>query len=402
MAEVKFNALTGVVVPDTAEIREDFASGVVKAFRSDPSRPDINVEPTSPMGQVVDLVTAEIEAKNSEVAYLANQLNPNTARGIFLDAIGGLYGITRKLSEPSVVTCTLTGLKGTFIPYGAVVQDVNGNSFRHSAVEGATIGEDGTATTTFSSVEHGAVEVAPETVTKIVTVIAGWDSVTNADSGALGREREPDGEYLSRITESYAINALGSLVAIQSNLSEVDGVLDCVVLENFTNEYETKFGIRIEPHSIAVCIVGGDDDEIAETIYRRKDLGCGTTGNYTVTHIATDHFGATYNYRITRPTSEDFKIRVTFGAEAINPFEGDAIKAALVSDFSGEGMNARVKLATSVYASRFYGVVVPKASIPVRKIEIQMGDSGWTDAIEIPATVAPTISTENITFVFER
>ena len=401
MAEVKFNELTGVVVPDTAEIREDFASGVVKAFRSDPSRPDINVEPTSPMGQVVDLVTAEIEAKNSEVAYLANQLNPNTARGIFLDAIGGLYGITRKLSEPSVVTCTLTGLKGTFIPYGAVVQDVNGNSFRHSAVEGATIGEDGTATTTFSSVEHGAVEVAPETITKIVTVIAGWDSVTNADSGALGREREPDGEYLSRITESYAINALGSLVAIQSNLSEVDGVLDCVVLENFTNEYETKFGIRIEPHSIAVCIVGGDDDEIAETIYRRKDLGCGTTGNYTVTHIATDHFGATYNYRITRPTSEDFKIRVTFGAEVINPFEGDAIKAALVSDFAGEGSNSRVKLATSVYASRFYGVVVPKSSIPVRKIEIQMGDSGWTDAIEIPATVAPTISTENITFVFE-
>ena len=48
-------------------------------------------------------------------------------------------------------------------------------------------------------------------MTKIVTIVAGWDTVTNPDSGALGRSREPDSEYLARITESYAINALGSL-----------------------------------------------------------------------------------------------------------------------------------------------------------------------------------------------
>mgnify|MGYP000257424790 CR=1 FL=1 len=87
MAVVKFDELTGVVVPDSSEIREDFAKGIVKAFRSDPDRPDVNVEPTSPMGQVVDLVAAEIEAKNAEIAYLANQLNPQTARGVFLDAM---------------------------------------------------------------------------------------------------------------------------------------------------------------------------------------------------------------------------------------------------------------------------------------------------------------------------
>lgn len=402
MAVVKFDELTGVVVPDSSEIREDFAKGIVKAFRSDPDRPDVNVEPTSPMGQVVDLVAAEIEAKNAEIAYLANQLNPQTARGVFLDAIGGLYGIDRKLSEPSVVTCTLTGLKGTVIPYGAIVQDTNGNNFRHSAVGGAVIGDDGTVTTTFDSVEHGSVEVAPETVTKIVTIVAGWDAVTNPDSGALGRSREPDSEYLARITESYAINALGSLEAIQANLAELDGVLDCVVLENFTNEYKTEFGLRIEPHSIAVCIVGGDDEAIAETIYRRKDMGCGTTGSYSVTYIAKDHFNATYTYRITRPSAQDFKVRVTFNAESVNPYEEADVKAALIADFSGEGSNPRIKLATKVYAPRFYGVAIPKTTAPVRKIEIQLGDAGWVDSVEIPANVEPSISSENIVFVYER
>lgn len=401
MAEVKFDELVGVIVPDSDEVRADIAKGVVKAFRSNPNRPDINVEPTSPMGQVVDIMASEVEAKNAEVAFLANMMNPRTSRGVFLDAVGGLYGIDRKLSEPSVVTCTLTGLKGTVVPFGAIVQDKTGNQFRHMAVNGAVIGDDGTVSTTFASVAHGAVEVAPKTVTKIVTVIAGWDSVTNSDAGALGRDREPDGEYLSRILGSYAINALGSLEAIQSNLSELEGVLDCVVLENFTNQYETKFGLRLEPHSIGVCIVGGDDVAIAETIYRRKDLGCGTTGDYQVSYIAKDHFNARYIYKITRPKSQNFKIKVTFFAPSINPYEGKDVKAALVSDFAGEGGNPRIKLATSVYSSRFYGVVLSKTTTPVKKIEIALGDGGWKDSLEIPATIEPSISTETIEFAFE-
>lgn len=401
MAEVKFDELVGVVVPDTDAVRDDIAKGVVKAFRSNPNRDDVNVDPTSPMGQFVDIVASEVEAKNAEIAFLANMMNPRTARGVFLDAVGGLYGVDRKLSEPSVVTCTLTGLKGTVVPYGAIVQDTNGNQFRHSAVNGVTIGEDGTATTSFASVEHGAVEVAPGAVTKIVTVIAGWDAVTNSDSGALGREREPDGEYLNRILESYAINAVGSLEAIQANLSELEGVLDCVVLENFTNEYQTKYGLRLEPHSIGVCIVGGDDGDIAETIYRRKDLGCGTTGDYDVHYTAVDHFNARYVYQITRPKTQNFKIKVTFFDKSINPYEGEAVKSALIADFSGEGQNPRVKLATSVYASRFYCIVLANTSCPVKKIEVALGEGEWGDSLEIPATVEPSFSTENIEFVFE-
>ena len=205
MAELNFDSNKGVVIPETQDVRTDLAASVQEAFRTDPLQPVLDTDATSPMGQVVDIIAAEVQAKNSEIAFLAAMSSLSTSRGAFLDALGSLYGVERKLSEPTIVTCICTGLKGTTIPYGAIVQDSLGNQFRHSAAGGASIGETGTVQTTFSSVEHGEIEVLPDSVTKIVTIVAGWDSITNPDSGATGRVKEPDGEYMNRIMQSLSL-----------------------------------------------------------------------------------------------------------------------------------------------------------------------------------------------------
>lgn len=400
MAELNFDSNKGVVIPETQDVRTDLAASVQEAFRTDPSQPVLDTDATSPMGQVVDIIAAEVQAKNSEIAFLAAMSSLSTSRGAFLDALGSLYGVERKLSEPTIVTCICTGLKGTTIPYGAIVQDSLGNQFRHSTAGGASIGEAGTVQTNFSSVEHGEIEVLPDSVTKIVTIVAGWDSITNPNSGATGRVKEPDGEYMNRIMQSYAINALGSLEAIQAKLSSVDGVLDCVVLENFTNEYQTKYGIRIDPHSIAICIVGGEDGDIAEAIYRSKDLGCGTTGNYSVGYVAKDHFDAKYTYQITRPESEDFMVQVTFFETSMPDEDQIAVKEAIIADFLGEGTNPRIKLATTAYASRFYPIVQKATDTPLRDVVIGLGTGEKGTFVEIPANIEPSISADTISLVF--
>ena len=127
MAQVTFNQKTGVVIPSTREVREDLAKAVQDAMPAAANGDPVNVDSTSPLGQIVDLTTAEVEAKNSEVGFLANQYNPDVAHGIFLDALANLYGLERKVSEPTVVVCTCTGLRGTVIPYGAIVEDANGD-----------------------------------------------------------------------------------------------------------------------------------------------------------------------------------------------------------------------------------------------------------------------------------
>ena len=76
MASVSFDGKTGINLPTTREIRNDLATKIQQALRTNPNDPDVNVDSTSPLGQVIDLITAEIEAKNAEIAYLASQYSP--------------------------------------------------------------------------------------------------------------------------------------------------------------------------------------------------------------------------------------------------------------------------------------------------------------------------------------
>ncbi len=79
MANVIFNENTGVEVPDTLTVRTDIENGFKSAFQTNPDLPVLNTDPVTPMGQVIDLITAEAEAKNTEVAFLCNMMNILTA-----------------------------------------------------------------------------------------------------------------------------------------------------------------------------------------------------------------------------------------------------------------------------------------------------------------------------------
>lgn len=402
MAQVIFDENTGVTIPTTREVRDDLASAVQEAMPKTANGDPVNVDSTAPMGQLIDVVASENEAKNSEVAYLANQFNPETARGQFLDALANLYGVKRKVSEPTVVVCTCTGLKGTTIPYGVLVEDDNGNQLRHNAALGATIGSNGTVDTTFATVEHGAVEIGAGTVNTIVTVVPGWDAVTNDAAGVTGRDVEPDGELLNRMLESYAKNAHGTPPTMQSRLANLDGVLDCVVLENYTNAEQVQYSVTLEPHSVAACVVGGDDEAIAETIFDCKAAGCGTSGNYDVSCVDEEHYNAKYTYKIIRPTIVDFDIQVTFFDQNMDEVMQSNVKQAIIQDFLGQGSqkNPRVKLATTVYADRFYQCIKDVTKAPIKSVLIGMNSEGLADYVEVPANESPTISEDTISLVF--
>lgn len=400
MAQIIFKPLVGVELPSTQEIREDLGEKIQQAFQTFPNDPLLNIEPSSPMGQFLDLIVAEIEAKNSEIAFLANMANPEIATGKYLDALAALYGLDRKISEPTVVNCVLTGLKGTVIPYGAIAQDSLGNQYRHSAANGAQIDDTGSVITTFTAINHGPLEVAAGSVNRIVTTIAGWDSITNPTAGVIGRDEETDAELRNRMIESYAVNATGYVEAIEANLAALEGVLDVRVLENPTNAEITQYGVSIEPHSILIAIVGGEDSDIARTIYQRKDAGCGTTGDYEVQFIDETYYNATYNYKIVRPQNQSLKISVTFFGTSMNETEKNNVIQAIIQDALGQGANDRISLASTVYASRFYQSIQSQTSAPIAQILVGLGTGALGSSVQIPANVEPTISESDVSIIF--
>jgi uncharacterized phage protein gp47/JayE len=397
MSQLSFNS-TGITVPKTSDIRADIAAKVQAAFKAAGGTAVANVDPDQPLGQLVDMLVAEIEAKNAEVSFLANCFSLEQAKGSFLDALVSLYFVERKVSEPTIVQCTCTGLQGTVIPFGAVVQDTNGNRYR-CLVTGATIGESGNATVNFSAIDHGPLEVQPETVTRIITTVPGWDSVTNPVAGVTGRDEESDAVLRDRTKESVALNSHGSVSSILAAVAQVDGVIDVSVLENITNEPKTQYGIVVPGHSIAVCVAGGEGADIAQAIYEKKDAGCGMTGTTEVTYTLPS--GAEYTYPITIPTNTNVFVKVTLFTKSIGESLQQAIANAIVSDAAGEGSNPRVGLAQTLYGSRFWSVVLGQTNIPIQSVQVALGSaSGFADSIVINANVEPVIVAENVSFAY--
>lgn len=403
-----FNPAIGLDAPDTEVIREDVAQDWRNAFYED-GQPELDTDSSTPAGQLIDAETAEIEAKNADTLFLANQFNPRIAEGRWQDALGYIYFLTRKRNEPTIVTCQLTGLAGTVIPYGAIVRNDDGRSLVCN--NPVTIGESGTAQTTFRVFETGPIDIPAGSVNTIVTTIPGWDTVSNTDAGSVGRNLETRADFEARRYASVAKNAHGSVSAIYGALNDIsgtEGVLDVQVLENIGPDPITKYGVEVPGHGITVCIYGGQDEDIARVIYQKKDAGCDTGGNTTITYTAADYSNAVYTYKILRPTTVNFWVYVRLGSPStVTPSIIQAVKTAVYQEFLGENLhtqNPRVGLAQDVYASRFIHAITAVEGVNnLLSVGIYLGASapstsaGYLDFIQIQGNQEPVISMDNIT-----
>ena len=127
MADVyDYITVTGVIVPDTSVIMQDVIDEFLQTFGQ-----DLVTTPNTPQGVLIVSETAARSAVADNNAALANQINPNVAGGVFLDAILALTGAERSPATPSTVTADLTGIAGTIIPQGSQAADsVYGNVFQ--------------------------------------------------------------------------------------------------------------------------------------------------------------------------------------------------------------------------------------------------------------------------------
>jgi hypothetical protein len=123
---------------------------------------------------------------------------------------------------------------------------------------------------------QGPREALAGTVNVIETQIAGWVGVTSTADATLGSNAESDAAYRARHREQLMGKGSASVQAIRDSVAQLDGVTFCKVRENDTDVVD---GEGLPPHSFRVTVLGGDDDEIAETIFKKKPAGIKTYGN---------------------------------------------------------------------------------------------------------------------------
>lgn len=386
----------GLTAQDTAEIRQAVVDDWTAVF--DDEQATLNTGSESPAGQIIDSIAVLVTAKDSELLELMNNFDPRVASGIFQDALGSIYFLKRKTAQPTVVTCQLTGMNGTVVPAGAIIQNEDG--IKLTSVGAVTIGEGGTAEVEFQTQETGPIAIGAESCTQIVTVIPGWDTVNNEVAGTLGQNLESQYAFEKRRALSVANNAHGSRLAIESSLAALDGVVDCLVLENRSDVSVTKQGVSLISHSVGICIYGGNDTEIAKTIYNKIDAGCGTNGSTTVSYTSED--GAINSYQIIRPDPTNVYIAVTINETTSTPQNiEDLIKDAVYNDFYGNDTNSgnlRRGCGDTIYASSFSVALIKTAGVTdLETIYIGLTSSPASNSITLDADEEPVLDKDNIT-----
>lgn len=392
---ITFDPTTGLVAEDTAVIRQRVAQQWKDAFNVSPDTPELNTEAETPAGQLIDGQTALIAEKDAEILRMGNNFNPQTATGVAQDALAKIYFLDRQVAEPTLVTCQCRGLQGTIIPYGAVVQDVNGNTFYN--IVPSTIPASGEVSTVFRCSVYGPIEVGAEAVNKIITVIPGWDSVSNMAAGVTGRDKETQSEFENRRAASVAKNSHGLAESVGGTVGNLRGVVACRVEQNRGDSAITKMGVTIPPHSIYLSVYGGEQQDIGYAIHNKLDAGCGTAGNTSVT-ITDETNGSEHIYYYEIPTTENFGVRVIMQRTSDTPEDiVSLIKTAIINNFNGDSGYERAKMGDRIYASRFYADVIAAGAENLTSIEIQYNSSAFGEVVDIPLDSMPVLSANNIT-----
>lgn len=384
----------GIIVPEASEIKSAFQGVFTNALGT-----NLNLDDSTPQGTLIDDLTTEKQLDNAQILLFMNQLNPDTADGVFQDALGMIYSIQRKPATASIANCVCTGVAGTVLNgintgNPATAQSLSGDIFQ--CLNTVTIPASGTTgEIPFVCKEVGEKPVGANTVNSIYQKVQGWDSVNNPNGGTLGTEAESREAFEERRKQSLALNATGSLGAVKSALLNIDGVSDVFVYENDGDTTISDYrGVSLSPHSIYCCVQGGTSDEIAEAIYNSKSAGCDTNGSSTATYY--DNFtGVTYSYHYQVPTAVPVYIQINLGASV-----GDAVKSqimeALVDNFYGTSDSKDIKLTIgdSVYASRFSAVIsnLDIDGVLLRSVKVSKNGTDWYDLIDMDADELPTLT----------
>ena len=402
-----FDSQTGFSVSETSDIRDGVAQDWVEAFKEQ-GRPDLNTDPETPQGQIIDSETAAIHQKDVELAFLAQQFNPQTASGRWQDALGKIYFLNRKPAINSTSVCTLTGINGTTVAAGALIRSSYDQTL-WALNEDVTIGADGTASGTFTCQSEGAIQGGAGTLNQIVTTTPGWDAVTNAAAAEVGQLVETQAAFESRRYQSVALNSRGTTAAVYARVAEVDNVIATYVTDNKTNVNKTIDGYTLSPHSIYVAVIGGADADIAEAIYNSVSAGCDYNGN-TSEDVTDPNTGAVETVTFMRPAQLPLYVRVTVQDDGNLP-DGykDTIKEAVYNNFYGLDTETtingeailRAVMNSDIYASRFMPSILNQGIGQLLRVELSEDNSTWVDFIHVPIDKEPVITDSDITVVVQ-
>lgn len=330
---------SGIITQNLLEILNERETYLKTTFGE-----DFVIDQTSPIGNM-ELADSNSEARIQElIAWLIpNQLDANTATGIFLDAICEKNRIYRKQPEYTRMNFVLNGTAGTEFLKGDITVMDNISGVNYDLNADVTIGDDGTASVQFVCESFGPYYPLSTSVLEIQTPTVGLDSVTLDNENPelmVGRLAETDDELRVRRQYSVGQTATTTMESIYANLYSTDGVRWVKYFENYTEQTDIH-GLPLK--SFEFIVDGGDKDEITDVIFLNKSIGSRAYGTTTVQKY--DSQGNIYaiGYTVATPVNIGIEINLEVSSIVSDAWKSN-IKNAIKAKFDEiQGIGVDVK-----------------------------------------------------------
>ncbi|HEJ9485640.1 TPA: baseplate J/gp47 family protein [Proteus mirabilis] len=374
MADYRYINNKGVIVPDTSMLRNNVEDEFRAVFGQ-----SINLSPETPQGV---LATMEIENRDAIVrnnAELANQINPDIAGGVFLDAIWALMGGERINATHSYLSdVEFTGIPGTIIPKGSQALTITGAIFE--TLSPLIIANNGKINGDMRAKEYGPITCGVGQLNKVASSVLGWEKVNNLTHAVVGRHAESDIKARRRRKQTLAKNTVSVAEAITSSLYELEGVNSLSFRENFNDKALVVDGISLLPHSIYVCVEGGDSHEIAKSLLRTKTIGAAFNGDIEI-NVIEPASGQEYPIKFSRPKEVPVFCRVSvkksnIDAQTIIP---NALEKWVQGEIDGDNGLVVGREVSPFEISAAINAVEPH--LFVTKVELSTDGKNWNVAL---------------------
>lgn len=286
----------GIITQDFTEILDERENALKKILGD-----DFIIDKTTPIGNM-ELADAnnEINIQDLIAWLIPNQIDANTAQGIFLDAICEKNRIYRKQPQYTKINFILNGQPNTSFNSGDIIVADSLTGIYYDLNSDTIIGEDGTVSVQFVCEDYGEYYPSSGSELQILTPIVGLDSVvvdTENTNLILGRLAETDDELRVRRQYSVGQTATTTMASMLASIYSLDGVLHATYFENDTLATDTH-GIPMKAFEFIVD--GGDQDEITDVIFNNKSIGSQAFGTTVINK--TDSEGNLYSIGYTKAT----------------------------------------------------------------------------------------------------
>ncbi|HCP1671897.1 TPA: baseplate J/gp47 family protein [Escherichia coli] len=389
----------GLSVPDIADVLAGRLTDMSTALGGGASQ-----SLSSPQGPIAQSDTEIIAQEYDKLLCLFNQINPDFSTGRFQDGIGRIYFMERIAAQGTVVTATCIGQVGTTIPAGSTAVDTSG--YIYQSIDNAVIPSSGSVDVQFVNTTTGPIPCAAGSLNQIYRAVSGWDAVNNTSPGVVGVDVESRIAFETRRRQSVARNSRNQDASTLAALLATDGVLDAYVWSNRTAETVNKgtTNFPILAHSVYICVYGGADTDVAESIFNTYNPGANMNGNTTFTVYDNVNYMPPYpsyvmQWQKASPTRVYFKVNVD---ASLNPPSDitKQVKEMIVTVFNGgyEGIG-KARIGSTINAGKYYAPVISISpdTVGILSLEVSLDGSLYGPAVTMGIDQVPTIQESDIT-----